>query len=1099
MPTPLFANELSSLSATVKMCRRGGVVVSGPDLNATPLPKQAWFPQIRGYEIIAILGSGGMGIVYEARHRELNRRVAIKTLRGAALADPEFHERFRTEAAAIARLQHPNIIQVFEVGTVDPSPSETNPSPFIALEFVSGGSLAERTRSPQSPQYAGRTVETLARAAHAAHQLGVIHRDLKPENVLLTRDGEPKIADFGIAKQIDVLRDECGRGVTLDAMIVGTPEYMAPEQVAGEPPTCAIDIYALGVILYELLTDHVPFKGATHSETMDMVRDLEPVPPRHLLPGIPRDLETICLKCLSKGPEQRYESAEALADDLSRWAAGHTIRARAVGRSERTLRWARRNPAVAALSTAIVLVGILGLTGVIWEWQQAEGHARAADASAVEAMHAAKVAKEATQRERWERYRVSVMAASSAIRLYDTASARRSLDDAPSDHRDWVWRLLHAQLDQARVVFGDREHPIRYATFTPDARWAILRALDGGAWLRDVAEQRPLRLQNLGNNTRCLAISKDGKTLAFDPGDNSVHVCDLATGIARPVLSDQGEPINDIWISEDGIRITTVTCGGTIREWDASTGRQRHLFQTPVGASLQALSPNGRIVAARSGEGLPTFRLWEIETGLEMAVLGGSEGSVHGMQFSPTGDRVAIVQRFPDNGIHVWEVATGRRLVSLKGHDNQIVQIRFSPDGARLVTASADRSVRIWDVSSGPIGRESGPLVMLQGHSAKVNHAVFSPDGAYVASSSDDRTVRYWNARTGEQLAVHCGHEGGVLAAAFRDDGSLASASADGTLRIWDVAGAECGSAIRGHSKFVYQVAFFPDGNRIASAAWDGAACVWDPTTGRQLLRLDHGADRYVSSVAIHHDGQYLATLARPEGGATMSVRLWDANTGSELKSWTLPNGWQGGRVAFAPRGDVFAAGCIDGRVRLWDANARCEVGVLEGSKTPIRDVAFSPDGKWIAGACDDGDGNVRIWDVATQKQVHVLRGHTRGVYSLVWNRAGTILASGSLDNTARLWDTTTWTEIAQLPQGADVYGVAFTRDDKLLACACADNLIRVWDVANRRELAELSGHRNYVHHLAFSPDGTRMISASGDQTLRVWDTLPKADRVRKN
>ena len=234
-----------------------------------------------------------MGIVYEARHLELNRRVAIKTLRGHGLADPEFRERFRAEA--IAKLQHPNIIQVFEVGTLEPLPGEIYPGSFIALELMDGGRLTTRARTPQAPRDAGRIVETLARAAHAAHLLGVIHRDLKPANVLLTRDGEPKIADFGIAKQIEPEHTPATRELTRAGTVMGTPEYMAPEQFEGLKAAPAIDIYALGVILYELLTGRVPVQGAKFADTMVLALNQEPVPPRRLQPGVPRDLEVICL------------------------------------------------------------------------------------------------------------------------------------------------------------------------------------------------------------------------------------------------------------------------------------------------------------------------------------------------------------------------------------------------------------------------------------------------------------------------------------------------------------------------------------------------------------------------------------------------------------------------------------------------------------------------------------------------------------------------------------------------------------------------------------------------------------------------------------
>ncbi|MBN9121770.1 MAG: serine/threonine protein kinase, partial [Planctomycetes bacterium] len=372
-PPTTAPHDAATEATTLKLHRPpGDSGFAAPDVGATPVPvrSEGGFPRLRAYEILGVVGYGGMAIVYEARHKELNRRVAIKTLRGQALADPEYRERFRAEAEAIARLQHPNIIQVFEVGTVEAQPDDPYPGPFLALEFVDGGSLTQHTYTPHPPREAARTVETLARAAHAAHLLGVVHRDLKPANVLLTRDGTPKVADFGIAKRIDA---ECadGRALTRDGAVMGTPEYMAPEQLQGNAAAPAIDVYALGVILYELLTARVPLQGATFADTMLLALRQEPVPPRRLQPGVPRDLETICLKCLEKAPAKRYASAEELADDLARWADGRAIRARAVGVAGRAARWARRNPQVAALSVAVLLVALAGVSGIVWKWNEA--------------------------------------------------------------------------------------------------------------------------------------------------------------------------------------------------------------------------------------------------------------------------------------------------------------------------------------------------------------------------------------------------------------------------------------------------------------------------------------------------------------------------------------------------------------------------------------------------------------------------------------------------------------------------------------------------------------------------------------------------------
>jgi tRNA A-37 threonylcarbamoyl transferase component Bud32 len=327
--------------------------VSSP---ATPVSSQevASWPPIPGYEILGELGRGGMGVVYKSRQVKLNRVVALKMILAGAYAGPEELARFRAEAEAIARLQHPNIVQIYEVG-------ENGGRPFFALEFVEGGSLDTKLAGgPLPPREAAGLVEVLARAVHAAHRRGIVHRDLKPANVLLTADGTPKIADFGLAKRLDRATPRTQSGAVL-----GTPCYMAPEQARGRTKAVgpAADVYALGAILYELLTGRPPFRAETASETLLEVMSLEPVPPRRWQPNLPRDLETICLKCLQKEIPQRYPSAEALAEDLRRLLKDEPIRARPAGRTEKLWRWCRRNRAVAALTgvVAFLLLGMLML------------------------------------------------------------------------------------------------------------------------------------------------------------------------------------------------------------------------------------------------------------------------------------------------------------------------------------------------------------------------------------------------------------------------------------------------------------------------------------------------------------------------------------------------------------------------------------------------------------------------------------------------------------------------------------------------------------------------------------------------------------------
>jgi tetratricopeptide (TPR) repeat protein len=324
-------------------------------------------PQVPGYEILAVLGRGGMGVVYQARHLKLQRLVALKMLRAAGTADPEDLLRLRSEAEAIARLQHANIVQIFEVGTFQGLP-------FLALEYCAGGTLDKQlAATPLPPAEAAALMEQLALAMHAAHAKGIVHRDLKPANILLAEDGTPKVVDFGLAKKLDVA------GHTAAGTILGTPSYMAPEQADGQgrPQGPACDIYALGAILYAAATGRPPFNAETALETILQVVRQEPVPPTRLNPRMPRDLETICLRCLRKKPAERYATALDLAADLRRFALGEPITARPVGRLERLWKWARRHPsrATAAL-LALLLTAAAGLGALLASWWHAAESAR---------------------------------------------------------------------------------------------------------------------------------------------------------------------------------------------------------------------------------------------------------------------------------------------------------------------------------------------------------------------------------------------------------------------------------------------------------------------------------------------------------------------------------------------------------------------------------------------------------------------------------------------------------------------------------------------------------------------------------------------------
>jgi serine/threonine-protein kinase len=363
--------------------RQSPHTLAAPAGSASPAGGRAF----GDYELLRELGRGGMGVVYQAWQSSLSRTVALKMILAGAHAGPEELARFRAEAEAVARLQHPNIVQIYQVG-------EHDGRPYFALEYVEGGSLERKLAgAPRPPREAAALAETLARTVHYAHQRGIVHRDLKPANVLLTEDGTPKITDFGLAKILVGARGD----PTQTGAVLGTPGYMAPEQASGRPREVgpAADVYALGAILYECLTGRPPFLGETPLDTLEQVRALDPIPPRQLQPKVPLDLETICLKCLRKEPGQRYGSALDLAEDLRRFLGGESIRARPVGATGRLWRWCRRKPAVAILATALAVALVAGFIGLTVLWQRADRHRIQAERERAEALTNLRLAREA--------------------------------------------------------------------------------------------------------------------------------------------------------------------------------------------------------------------------------------------------------------------------------------------------------------------------------------------------------------------------------------------------------------------------------------------------------------------------------------------------------------------------------------------------------------------------------------------------------------------------------------------------------------------------------------------------------------------------------
>jgi WD40 repeat protein len=1018
------------------------------------------------FRIRRSLGAGAYGEVFLAYDPRLRREVALKVPRPEVLLTPGFRDRFLREARAAAGLDHPNLVPVYEADTV-------GAVCFIAAAYCPGPTLAAWLRERQEPvpwDTAAQLVGELARAIEHAHQRGVLHRDLKPSNVLLAvgqavqPDSSagvrldsltyvPKITDFGLAK---VAEDTAGGvpgsdGLTRTGAILGTPAYMAPEQAAGRAREVGVaaDVYALGVILYELLAGTPPFRGETVLDTLEQVRTREPVPPTRLRPRLPRDVETICLKCLRKEPHQRYDGAAALADDLERFLAGRPVLARRTGALERGWRWCRRNPALAALTgclAVLVAVVIVGTALSAW-WLRAE----------------------TTRAQYAERDATVKLLESSFTRAQTTRRTGRmgqrfeSLEALQEAAR--LARLLGLEDEYTLRLRGEAITCLALADLHVVQHWRDEQGWDTHLTLDADLERYVCRLGSQGD----LSVRRraDRREVFRLPGPGR-EVSD----IIYPRFSADDRFFGVTYGFPDGGRRWAL--------WELRDGHTARQVLAVDGATFFAFSPDSRRVAVSLPDGW--VRLHDLAGGGERR-LGPDLRALH-MAFSPDGRQLALVLLRNNTAVEVLDVQTNA-VVAWFPNPAEVHALAWSPDGRLLAAGCDDRNVHVWDV---PRRQEQA---VLEGHQKQVWSVCFHPSGNLLASWAGDSTTRLWDPVSGRCLVTAPG-----LGLHFSPDGRrMGFREGIGTgLGVWEVAdGRECrllhhgqvGNRVAwlGH-KGPETVEFSPDGRLLVTPAGDGVR-LWDAATARELAHLPIG---HHEAAVFHPRGDRLFTHGRA-GLHSWPIRpaLAGGLQVGPPETLGVPPGKGWFRLACSGDGRFLAATDeAHQRVLVVDLQRPAERVVLPDCPKVIN-LTFRPKGEWVAAGFADTNG-VKVWDRATGRVVW----RTPNVGGFVaFTPDGDWLVEVNPD-AYRLWRSGSWRAGTVLPRAnATVWTapIAFARDRRVAALLPSFNRLRLIDLTGSRELATFSGPgAPCLVWLSFSPDGGQLAAAAEDHTVQLWD-----------
>ncbi len=1052
------------------------------------------------YELLEEVARGGMGIVYRARQVSLDRTVAVKMILAGQLASDDDVARFRQEAAAAANLNHPNVVTIYEVG-------EYEGQHFFSMEFVEGSSLAELVRhNPLSALLVATHVRTIAQAMAAVHAAGILHRDLKPSNVLIDdRTGVVRITDFGLAKQV-----ASDTHFTSTGQVLGTPSYMAPEQASGQnDQVCeASDVYSLGAILYELLTARPPFVGETPWDTAWQVSHADVAPPRVLNPKTPRDLETICLKCLHKDRQRRYATAQELAEDLGRFLRGEPIHARPVGRAERVYRWCRRHPAPTAV-LGLLAAGIVSLIAVL------------AIFGRVQQQHAQDLAETlavSQARLRDSRMRLAETERDKGLRLCEQGDVDQgclwlvqSLETAPDDAAALRKSILfniaawRRELSTLQAEFPGSRFQLR---FSPNNRRLFLSA---GQFAHVVAVPSGERLGQplpLVLHPRARAqFGPDDNSLLLQSAPEFEGVINSGTVLWRydgerwqeqSLAELPGRKSHYHFAADGQLRVATWN-GPHLSLKNGVTGAE---ITPPISLTwdhtiARVFSPDAKRILSYSPQGNAVLR--DLLTGAAVGEPLAHPSRITGAAFSPDSQRVVTgyeEMTATNRYLHqaqVWDANTGARLGRPLLHPDEagrLERIAFSDDGERLVTAVSSGTLRVWDQEGKPLA----PPISHNGHEEPASIDAAARLAAYL---SRNREVRLADLDTGRLV-------GQPLLRASRPhfqlsrDGNFVVAAGQEHARLWTTPSRGLLARPMMHAPQDPQLlvlAFSGDGGHLLSFGYrDMTARLWDARNGRPLGKPITPRVG-IAHAAVSRQGRWVVTASLQTQGLPnyQGVMLWDPQTGEALPRKLPHYESRGHWVVFTSDEKRLITAGDAAVIHVYDLQ-RDEVvlgpwehpdhELLTTSKRTV--LVLSPDERWLASWLAYQE-TVALWDLeAGNDQKPRLIVHPRGIAAVAFSPDSQRLLTAGDDT--RAWDLTTgqpdeW-KVRHLARAT---AIAVCRDGRQIATAHEDRTLRVWNAATGQPLGIPMEHSSVPHQAAFMLDG-QLLLAGTEEGAYLWD-----------